>query len=266
MRRLISGLVIVLAFSVIGASSVEAFVDPDVAGIWLFDEDEGEVATDSSGNGNDGVIMGGVQWTADGKFGGALEFDGVDGWVEVEDDDSVEFPSGVDFTLACWLKVTTPEDSPPMIVAKNYQPAEVRPWYALYYADQSKTATGNVSFFLRDDAGTNFHIASSTNIDDGEWHHVAGTREKGTMRLYVDGIEEASMDGADFDVGTSDAPLHFMSHLNRFMGGFLDEVLIVRRALSADEVGSLMNSGIDMMLEVSSLGKLPTTWARIKEQ
>jgi len=265
MGRLISSLVIVLAFSVTGVSSVEAFADPDVAGIWLFDEDEGEVATDSSGNGNDGVIMGGVQWTGEGKFGGALEFNGEDGWVEVPDDDSLEFPAGVDFTLACWLKVTTPEATPPMIVAKNYQPAEVRPWYALYYADQSKAATGNVSLFLRDDAGTSFNIASTTNIEDGEWHHIAGTREKGTLRLYVDGVEEASIDGADFDVGTNDAPLHFMSHLSRFMGGFLDEVFIVRRALSADEVGRIMTNGIDMMLAVSSLDKLPTTWAKIKE-
>ena len=39
MRGLISGLAIVLAFSVMATSNVEAFADPDVAGIWLFDED-----------------------------------------------------------------------------------------------------------------------------------------------------------------------------------------------------------------------------------
>lgn len=268
MKKLISSLAIVLlsfwVCMVMGVSYVSA-ADADAAGIWLFDADEGGVATDSSGNGNDGIINGGVQWTADGRFGGALEFDGVDGWVEVTDDDSVEFPQGVDFTLACWLKVTTPEASPPMIIAKNYHTtSQVLPWYALYYADEAKQATGNMSLFLRDASSANFFISSGTKIDDGQWHHIAGTREGGTIKLYVDGVEEASMDGADVDVGTNDAALHFMSHYDRYMGGVLDEVAIFRRALSADEIRDLMENGITGVLTVSSLDKLPTAWARIK--
>jgi hypothetical protein len=250
--------------TIMGTDSVSA-ADPEVAGIWLFDEDQDDVAEDSSGSGNDGVINGGAKWTNDGKFGGALEFDGIDDWVEVPDDDSVEFPQGVDFTLACWLRVTTPEDSPPMIIAKHYHTtSQMLPWYGLYYADQAKAATGDISLFLRNAAATDFHIAGVTKIDDGEWHHIVGTREGGTIKLYVDGVEEASMDGADFDVGTNDGCLHFMSHYGRFMGGVLDEVIILRRALSADEIGDLMNNGIEKVMAVSSSGKLPTTWARIK--
>lgn len=251
--------------AIMGTDSVSA-ADPDVAGIWLFDEDTGDVAEDSSGNGNNDAIIGGVEWTADGKFGGALDFNGDDGWVEVPDDDSVEFPAGVDFTLACWLRVTTPEGSPPMIIAKNYHTtSQMLPWYGLYYADAAKQATGNIGLFLRDESAANFHIASISKIDDGEWHHIAGIREGGTLRLYVDGVEEAAMDGADFDVGTNDGSLHFMSHYDRFMGGVLDEVIILRRAISADEIGNLMENGIETVLAVSSSGKLPSTWAGIKE-
>jgi len=269
MKKLASSVVIVplglWICAIIGANRVSA-ADPDVAGVWLFDEDKGDIAEDSSGNGNNGTINGGAKWTKDGKFGGALEFDGTDDWVEVPDDDSVEFPKGVDFTLACWLKVTTPEGSPPMIIAKHYHTtSQMLPWYGLYYADATKTATGDISLFLRDAAGADFHIAGVTKIDDGEWHHIAGTRESDTIRLYVDGVEEASMGGADFDVGTNDGVLHFMSHYDRYMGGILDEVLILRRALSANEIGDLMKNGIEKVLAVSSLGKLPTTWARIKK-
>lgn len=249
----------------LGISSVNG-ADLEVAGIWLFDEDDGDVATDSSANGNDGAILGGVEWTEDGKFGGALAFDGTDGWVEVPDDDSVEFPEGVDFTLACWLKVTTPPaaGSPPMIIAKNYQPTQALPWYALYYADQAKQATGTMSIFLRDPGGASFHTAGTTKVDDEEWHHIAGTREGGTIKLYIDGIEEATLDDVGFDVGTNDASLHFMAHTNRFMGGILDEVLILRNAMSEAEINDLMSDGIEGVLAVSSAGKLPTTWAKIK--
>ena len=45
----------------------------DAVGIWLFDEGKGGTAGDTSGNGNDGAISG-AKW-AEGKFGGALEFE-----------------------------------------------------------------------------------------------------------------------------------------------------------------------------------------------
>jgi len=48
-----------------------------IVGIWLFDEGKGDLVKDSSGNKNDGKLMNGPKWV-DGKFGQALEFDGVD--------------------------------------------------------------------------------------------------------------------------------------------------------------------------------------------
>ena len=48
-----------------------------LVGWWKFDEGNGTVAYDSSGNGNDGNLTNGPIWT-DGKIGGALSFDGVE--------------------------------------------------------------------------------------------------------------------------------------------------------------------------------------------
>ncbi len=48
-----------------------------LVGWWKFDETNGTVAYDSSGNGNDGNFTNGPTWTT-GKIGGALSFDGVD--------------------------------------------------------------------------------------------------------------------------------------------------------------------------------------------
>ena len=49
-----------------------------IEAIWLFDDGAGDVVTDSSGHNRHRDIQGGAQWVADGKYGGALEFDGVD--------------------------------------------------------------------------------------------------------------------------------------------------------------------------------------------
>ena len=52
------------------------FADAKVIGAWLFDEGQGDIAADSSGNGVDGELKGGPQWI-EGKFGKALKYDRV---------------------------------------------------------------------------------------------------------------------------------------------------------------------------------------------
>ena len=75
----------------------------DVVGIWLFDdEEEGKVALDSSDNGHHGEIKDGIVWT-EGKFGGALEFPGLDGvHVEVP---PVEALTLTTFTITAWVNM-----------------------------------------------------------------------------------------------------------------------------------------------------------------
>lgn len=89
-------------------SAAEVSVD-DAIGVWLFDEGKGNVAKDSSPNGNDGELIAGPKWV-EGKFGGALEFDGSGTSVETESADKLnEFELGdkTDFTATAWFKTDT---------------------------------------------------------------------------------------------------------------------------------------------------------------
>ena len=72
----------VLALILIPAGVTGAFDrgDPALIGYWSFDEASGTTAVDLSENGYDGTLNGGVTWT-DGKYGGALHFDGSGGYV-----------------------------------------------------------------------------------------------------------------------------------------------------------------------------------------
>ena len=68
----------VVVISLIGISLVlvgqgSAIKQENIAGIWLFDEGEGDIAKDSSPNGYDGEIVG-PEWSAKGVFGSCLEF------------------------------------------------------------------------------------------------------------------------------------------------------------------------------------------------
>ena len=250
-----------------GTSSAVVLADDDVVGAWLFD-DSSYATVDSSDAGNDGEATGNVTWIDDGRFGGALLFEGDESSISVEDDPSLHFTEGTDFTAAVWLRTDMVGFWPPMILAKNYYPTEERPWWALYYANGSKSLDGSASFFLRDDEGSNHHIGGGPLVNDGAWHHLVGTRQGETIRFYVDSVEVGSKDNAGFDVGTAPSPLHMMSHLERWQLGSLDEVLLLRRALDKGDVRELMDVGIEAFFSVSSAvgskGKLAVQWEMLK--
>ncbi|MBP98105.1 hypothetical protein CMK18_19310 [Candidatus Poribacteria bacterium] len=259
-RETFLSLILLMLISTVMASAAK---DPVAA--WLFNK-KGNMVKDISGNGHNGKIHGKVEWIKDGRFDSALAFEGKDGWIEVKNHKDFHFPKGTDFTLACWIKITADHGQPPMIVAKSYGPqGQKQPWYALYYANQGKQSDGDVSFFCRDAGGQSFHIAAGQKINDEKWHHVVGTRAKGTMYLYLDGIVKSEKKGANFDVGTHDGDLHMMTHASRFMNAVLDEVVIYKdKALSTEEINQLMNNGTEAFLSVSSKEKIATTWGGIK--
>ena len=68
--------IIVLSFAMILTGDAE--IDKNmIQGMWTFEEGEGENVTDLSGNGSDGIFVGDVKWV-EGKFGGGIEFSGVE--------------------------------------------------------------------------------------------------------------------------------------------------------------------------------------------
>ena len=81
--RVCASLVFLLPFLCLAEVGLE-----DAIGVWLFDEGKGEVAKDSSANGNDGELIGGPKWVK-GKFGQGLEFDGKGTSVETESADKL---------------------------------------------------------------------------------------------------------------------------------------------------------------------------------
>ena len=102
MRVLRITLASLIAFWLIAPHTSANIDSKNIMGMWLFDEGKGDIATDSSDQGNDGEIHG-AKWV-DGKFGKALEFDGVDNWVEVPHSPTVGFKAGTSFTITLHFK------------------------------------------------------------------------------------------------------------------------------------------------------------------
>ena len=86
-------------------------------------------------------------------------------------------------------------------------------------------------------------LASSVNINDGAWHHLAATRNNatGAMQVYVDGVLRGSGTGP---TGARTFPpalrIGGLQTGNNFLAGSLDDVRLYDRVLGADEIAAFL--------------------------
>jgi hypothetical protein len=76
-------------------------------GHWKLDDGEGDIAVDSSGNENDGVLMGDPQWVA-GMLEGALDFDGDGDYLDCGDDPSLNVTDAVTVSASEVIRMAVP--------------------------------------------------------------------------------------------------------------------------------------------------------------
>ena len=226
-------------------------------GMWLFDEGKGNIAKDSSGNGNDGTFNGVPKWV-DGKFGNAVEFASSSDSIVVPDVASLNF--GKDsFSIVTWFNFKTAQDWNRLVRERNPSP-----WGSGNYGWEIQTHGIGIYLSLDDKAGNNHQIFYD-NVGDGDWHHTAMVinRDKHLLITYMDGVNEQTIDISDIGSVTGNLPV-------TFGGGFtgsLDEVGAFNVILSEDDIQTLMNQGLEKSLSatpVAPLDKLTTTWGRIK--
>lgn len=242
----------------------DAKIDPDtIIGLWGFDDEGGDTARDSSGNDHDGKLMANPKWV-DGQFGGALEFDGTN-YVDMGNAESLQFDG--DVTIVFWAKPENVAAGRQNIVCKAYGgegclTQETNGVMSFYWGDGGGNAEPYVEV-ARPPAGT---------IVSGEWIHVAEVRDVGERqyRMYKNGKVVAS-------AGWNKCGAHpcgdsTPSNLNLYIGhgyagkfrGILDEVAIIGAVLSEADIKNIMDNGFDGVADVSALGKLTTTWAKLK--
>jgi len=202
-----------------------SFSTGKLIGWWKLDETEGAVAADSSGSGHDGTLVGDPVW-AQGAIGGALEFDGEGDYVDLGV--SPEFDVTSQITVAAWVKVTAFDVDWQAIVIK-----------------------GDTAWRLSRSQGNNLHfgctgmwpewVHGTADVNDGQWHHIAGVYNGTELRLYVDGALDASVTAAGL-INVNEYPVTIgenAEHPGREWNGLIDDVRLYNHALSAAEIKTL---------------------------
>ena len=255
----LSVIVISLSFTCISSVRVD---QKSIVGVWLFDEGKGEVAKDSSENGNSGELMNGTKWVS-GKFGKAIELDGVDDYIDAPDSPSLSVGGG-SITIQFWTKLNGP--SRDEWVRKN----PTNDWQPCYDVE---TPDGGSKIRWLYGTGSEIDFQSKNSLDLKVWQHVAVTYDASTdeARIYINGNLDNSIisDVATFD---TDEKLQIGRHYRSsdgatggYVDGLIDEVGIFNVALKEEEIQTIMDEGLNSMLAVASAGKITTTWADIKK-
>jgi hypothetical protein len=238
-RRFLVG---VVALYVLGmaAGSSHARIDPGtIVGIWLFDEGGGGVARDSSQNGNDGTLLpsgNGPQWTTQGQFGGALEFNGAGAYIQFATGESMKTPH---FTIMAWFNTRK-------LNGYGHIFQTGRDWdnmagYVLR-VHQGGTAQAGLAF----GPGNTTTFVTGPALNANTWYHMALTFDGTTATLYLDGAVAATGAGQG-EIMYDDQPVRIGVHsqdTGAAFDGFIDEVALFDVALGADDIQSIMDRGL----------------------
>ena len=233
-------------------------------GMWLFDEDKGDVAKDSSSKGNDGEIIGKAKRVA-GKFGSALKFDGVTASVNIELD---VIDLNKDHTFSVWFKTKIDKNIHARVLHAPFLNS-YRLWLFIYR--NGHFSKGKLGFGYR--AGDiPLEMNSDQPLNDDNWHHAVAVFDHaiGQASLYINGklIARNWIDRIKFN--DSEGKLCIASACpGDFLPGQIDDVAVFNVALKEGDIKSIMDKGLKKVLDaaaVSPMGKLTTIWAVTKAQ
>ena len=245
-----STLLLLVGFSVLPVFAQD--VEDGIVAYWAFNETSGETASDSSGNGHDGTLIGDPKWTKDGYFGGALEFD------QVGDEVNVPYHADLNqetFTICAWANVEPGSADHRAVVSSRDEPPISG---YIFYAKP-----GNTWEFWTGDG--EWRKTQGPAVKLGDWEHLAATFADGTQKFYVNGELEGETASAlivnpsqEFLIGAG--ANETANHNYRFVG-LIDEVRLYDRVLDENEIAAVMESD---SLVVEPSGKLAVTWGQLK--
>ncbi|MBR9677354.1 PGF-pre-PGF domain-containing protein [Candidatus Woesearchaeota archaeon] len=206
---------------------------------WAFDESSGSTASDSSGNSNDGTVYGAL-W-ASGTINNALNFDGLNDYVEVGALDI----TGSALTISAWFKsdnLASCGSSDCRIISKSISTAEADHYWMI-----STIASSGVKlrFRLKTSGTTSTLIATSGNLVNNQWYHGVAVYDGNFMKLYLDGVEVGSI----AKTGVIDTNNLVNANIGRNpdgsvpFDGLIDDVRVYNRVLTTTEINALFALG-----------------------
>ncbi|QDU68546.1 PKD domain-containing protein [Engelhardtia mirabilis] len=248
---------------------------------WSFDGVDGAAGTDAV-VAESATFVGGVS-TVDVPeglpFDAAIALDGVDDYVDLGPD--VGEVLGGTATLTTWIRTSDSAATGnvwgwPSIVGSEDSGA----------VDDMRWGSIDANGFLHVSTGNSSGVASNVAINDGEWHHVALSRDAATgeIEIFIDGVLVGQGTGATGEFAIPEAHLGQTNDYNGTDHVHLEaefaDVRVFSRVLSVDEVtqtmqgpqtdaGTVVEEGGEYTLETTKTwtdpegGELTYEWVQV---
>lgn len=249
--------VLIVPLTTDAATSVNLTKPPNnlgLVGYWTFDgPDMSPNVRDKSGNGRHGLLKNFTSTTtAAGKQGQALEFDGTNDYVDA--DHGITFDNQMTITAWVYLDTYSDNDSSPDFGNRNIinsnDPNNTNidtEAHGIAVDDTSNgLAEGRLNWDVSTDSSNRITVEGDV-VPLGEWHHIVFTVNAGSAKIYQNGTERNSgtyTDNGIEDPGQWKIGKFSKESLDGFFDGLIDDVRIYNRALSAQEIKNLYNSGV----------------------
>ena len=192
-RILIWGIIILLIGAAIIPSISGSLNNDYVNAYWKFDECSGNIAYDSSGHGYDGAIYG-ATWVG-GPSGCALDFDGVDDYIDFDDyaENYLGFNRTDDLIFSFYFNSIS-TDFGIIYSASNGPNYGYQPGFHIALAPN-----GTLEFELWFEGICGFTLYSVDTYNDGDWHYVEIFHNgiiyplNHTTKIFVDDVFDTSI-------------------------------------------------------------------------
>ena len=200
---------------------------PRLVAHWTLDESAGDVAHDVAG-GHHGKLHGDPAWVPTaGVIDGALQFDGVDDYVDTGYTDDL-----ATWTVSTWVSSpaapTTEGPTGPVHRDRNYQ---------INWDHNDPNFHGAAAV----NVGGMWYVATFGPLAADTWHHLVATYDGKALRAYRNGVPMTTNDAPSGDPSPEAASLKLGRHAtgSQCFKGTIDDVRIYNYALTPDEVQAL---------------------------
>jgi hypothetical protein len=203
---------------------------------YKFDEPSGTNAIDSSGNGNNGILLNGPTHT-NGMVGLALRFDGLNDRVSGGNSSSLNHTGAL--TIAAWVRPESVTDKRIIVIKGNISSEG--------YAWALRASDAKLLYRWVSPNGTESIFKSANDVlAIGRWTHVAAVHTPGSLpMLYTNGVLiSGSLTDGSATAGIGVTPNAFTvgssSDASQRFQGIIDEVIVCGSALASADLRNLM--------------------------
>lgn len=200
-----------------------------------------EHTVDITGLGHNGTLVNGATY-GPGKVGTAFSFNGTD-YVQVPTSTAWDFGTK-DFTIDLWVNFITVKNSGNIgaidntFIADDEGPGNIPKWIFTLSA-------GVLTFVIGGTPAPEFLAQTPFSPTTGTWYLVSVTKASGTYTMWIDGVPStATSQTFTTAIPPPNVPLTIgEAEALGFVDGFIDEVEIFSRALTASEMLAIFNAG-----------------------